>query len=461
MIKLRDYQENLIQKLRERFAAGKKRLLLQLPTGAGKTILAADMLKGASTKGNNALFIVHRMELLEQTAEALKIFDIPHGIIASGYRYVPGHRVYIASIQTLVRRLHIIDNIKIVFFDECHHIAAGSWKKVFSSFPKSWVIGLTATSIRLDGKGLSEFFDEIIQGPSVQSLIDQGYLSRYRYFAPEYLNTAALRVRMGEFLQEDLEEALNSVTITGKAIDEYKKHGEDGQFIVFAVSIAHSIHIVEEFDKHGISARHVDGTMKKKERLAIMEMFRNRDISVLSNVNLFGEGVDIPDLKGILMLRPTKSLSLYLQMCGRALRPSPGKDCAIILDHSNNIYEHGSPCEDRLWTLRGCKSGETKLKECPRCFAHVPIGAEVCTTPGCGYEFTPIQIEAPKKEREIEPLEGKLEEIDVGEINRLRKREQALARDFDSLLALGKKRGYKHPAGWARHPLKARALREQ
>ena len=439
--------------------AGVRRLLVVAPTGSGKTVLAVRMLGGAVSKGMRALFIVHRRELVKQSVEAFNAGGVPCGTISAGFPYQPGLPVYVASIQTMIRRLHTLGDVNLCIWDEAHHLSASSWHRAFSYLKDSWHIGLSATPARTDRKGLNRYFDEMVMGPSVHELIDLGFLSQYDYYSVD-LNISLDNIKMiaGDYSKPALSELMDQPTITNRAVDEYIRLADGKKFLVFAVSVQHSNHIVEQFLSHGITAKHVDANTHQNERDEAIKALSEGRINILSNVGLFGEGVDLPSLDGISILRPTMSLSLYLQMCGRCLRPYPGKKKAIIIDHVKNVYKHNYPCADRRkkWSLE-----EDKIKPkapsiiiCGNCCLAVSPGVFKC--PQCGEVVSP-GVSEEKKEREMVPeVEGEIVKLDPKhqKINRLR--EQADAEDYESLVKLGQRRGYKKPKRWAMHLMRAR-----
>lgn len=432
-------------------------LIIQAPTGSGKTALTAAMIKSASQKGKTCWFNVHRRELIKQSMSAFRLIGSEFGVIASSFYADPFAKIQICSIPSLVRRMKYIPASRhpdLIVWDECHHISAGSWSKVMRMYPNAFHIGLTATPWRLDGSGLDDHFETIVRGPSVRWLIDEGYLSDYKMFAPSSPNLDGLHTRMGDFITSELEAAVDKPSITGSALREYQRHANGKRAIVFAVSIKHSKHIVEQFQKAGIPAVHLDGKTDRRERDDILQKYRKGSYKVLSNVELFSEGFDVPSVECAILLRPTQSLALYLQQVGRALRPSEGKERAIILDHASNAIRHGLPCEDREWSLAGrTKSRQTKTNTnlsvhiCENCFAALPS-----TTRQCPYCHHVRQIQ----HREVEEHEGELQEIDKQQQFRKRMSEQAQAADFNSLVQLGKERNYKNPYKWAEHVYRAR-----
>lgn len=450
---LRGYQTKMRNETRELMRKHIKSVLMQAPTGSGKTILIAHMTKTAESKGMSAWFIVHRRELIKQSVLAFNDVRVKHGVIASGWHSQSHRKIQIASIQTLIRRYKNYEKPKLIIYDECHHCAAGSWNKLYKEFPDAYHIGLTATPIRLDGKGLRTWFSSMINGPTVRWLIDNGFLSDYKLYAPSKLNLSGVHSRMGDFIKSEVSAIIDKPTITGDVIKHYQKFCIGKRAVVFAVSVEHSKHVVAQFNRCGIIARHVDGETNKEERDQTIKDFAAGKIKIMSNVDLFGEGFDLPSLEAVILLRPTKSLGLYLQQVGRALRPSPGKTHAIILDHAGNCERHGLPDDEREWSLDGrMNSGkdggsEVKIKTCPRCYAVQSIGKPACLSCGHVFEGNP---------REVDHVEGELVEIDQVQLRRKRLSEQSTALDEEALVELGRKRGYKRPRLWARHIIRVR-----
>lgn len=338
----------------------------------------------------------------------------------------------------------------------CHHVTAGSWSKIFKAYAKSFHVGLTATPQRLDGAGLRPPFMEMVNGPSMSKLIEEGFLVPYKLYAPSQISVSGVHTQMGDFQKAELARVADRPAITGDAIKHYQRLAAGKRAVVFCVSVEHSKHVVGQFNQAGIVAAHVDGETPVEERDMAIRRFRDGEIKVLSNVELFGEGFDLPALEVAILLRPTQSLGLYLQQVGRALRPSPGKQYAIILDHAGNCERHGLPDEDREWSLDGRDvrrgaGGGISVKVCPRCFAAQAPGSEKCKY--CGKEFEVAG-------RSIEEREGTLVEVDPAVLRRQKAIAQGRCETVEELIAEGKRRGYKHAERWAHHVFKARQSRK-
>lgn len=466
-IELRGYQEKIVHNARGSMRQH-RRVLLQAPTGAGKTALASFMAGETSKRGHIVWFVCHRAELITQTSLTFAKFGIDHGIIAANAPTDLTQRVQVCSIDTLKNRLATLPPPKLIIFDECHHLGAAGWSRVQAAFPEAYNIGLSATPHRLDGKGLNDNFDTLILGPSVAWLIEQGFLSPYRVFAPFTPDMAGVKKAMGDFVRGETESVMDRSTITGDAIEHWRRYANGVRSVAFCVTVNHSRHVAEQFSAAGIPAAHLDGNTPKGERKRIVQEFAAGEIKVLTNVDLFGEGFDLSAIAQrdvtidcVLQMRPTKSLGLHLQQVGRALRPAPGK-VAIILDHAGNSHRHGLPDDEREWSL----AGRTKKKKaandneppppitCENCYGQTrrPAPPEC---PICGEPF-------PIKGRAIVETAGELKEITEREkviMRRNRAREQASAQTFDDLVRLGSSRGYKSPQGWAYQVLKNRQRR--
>jgi DNA repair protein RadD len=448
-MELRPYQIQMTNETRQHFQAGIRCVLNQAPTGAGKTLLVASMLKTAASRNIRSIFICHRRELIRQTSIAFNALNIGHGVIGAGWPFSPRPMVHIASIQTLKNSLWKIHKPGLVVFDEVHHLPSKTWDKIYNYYSEAYIIGLSATPQRLDGSGLGKYFPVMVQGPSVQILIDEGYLSPYKIFAPSNIDISKVHSRMGDFISSELAATIDKPTITGDAINEYRKLANGKRAIVRGVSIEHSKHIAKQFNDAGISAQHVDGKTDTHIRDLAMESFRRGDTLVLSNVDLFSEGLDVPAVECIIDMRPTKSLILYLQFIGRVLRYVEGKT-AIIIDMAGNCARHGLPCDEREWDLKG---RDKKVKEdtgpmiriCKQCFGANNSYRKDCKY--CGEVFT-------VQSREVDYKDGELTEIDIQAIRKSKRMEEGQCKTLEELEELGRKRGYK--AGWAQMRFRSR-----
>lgn len=442
-IKLRDYQQDSLDKTIAAIRKGCRHPLIVLPTGAGKTALSSEFVRRSYEKGKSSIFICHRQELLMQTYKTYQKNDITPAIIKSGV--TPDYRnpMQIASVSTLVKRLNQYAKPDVVFWDECSHIASSTWKTIYEAYPDSIHIGLTATPCRLDGKPLNSFFDCMIQTVDTAKLIKLGYLTPYNYYAPSNIDTSEIAISSnGDFQKESLANASFNSKIIGDNVEQYLKLANGKRNIVFAINRLHGQQILERYLNAGVSAEYLDGLTGSSERKTGVERFSSGETKVLINCDLFSEGFDVPACEVVSLLRPTMSTSLYLQQVGRALRISPetGKTMALVLDHVNNYQRHGMPDDEREWSLSGGLTKKRKTEQstesimrCPKCFfAH----SKALSCPNCGYTYT-------TKEKQIQEVAGELVLIGSQEYKNARQRETLNVSSLDELVKIEKDRGYK------------------
>jgi len=461
-MELRSYQINAINNLRNSISKGRKAPLLVMPTGAGKTVVFAAISKAISNSGANVLILVHRRELIDQASKKLKAIGVKHGIIAAKYK-PKKNNIQIASVQTLVRRLDKNDFFpNYIIIDEAHHAAAGSWQKILDYYDdtcQAYKIGCTATPIRLDGRGLADFFDDLVLGPGVAELIKDSYLAPYRVFAPPLkIDLDRVKTLGGDYQKKDLEKEITTADIIGDAVKHYKKHADGLPAIAFCISIKHATEVCNQFKDAGYKAAIVHGEMKTDDRDKVIKGLENGKVQVLTSVDVISEGTDVPEVSAAILLRPTKSEGLYLQQVGRVLRPKLDKT-AIILDHVNSTRTHGFVDDQKFWSLHSKKKKKKKgqialnVETCKKCFATYKP-QPVC--PVCGYE-------AQNRERFIKHQEGELEELRRKQIQNTehKQKEQLIrsARTLQELEQVGVILGYKK--GWAYKVYQSRGTKER
>lgn len=456
MITLRPYQSEGIQQIRDAFGRGARAPLYVLPTGGGKTVLFSEIAASSERRGKRVLILAHRVELVDQIVTSLKAFDVAPDIIAAGYIRSYGRTraatrpVAVASVQTLARRLDDYQPPTLIVCDEAHHCAGGNtWSDIMRHYSQAKVLGVTATPIRLDGRGLATHFDHLIVGPTVAELISQGYLVKPRVFAPPTVDTSGLHVRAGEYQTAEAEALMDVPTITGDALAHYRKHADTLPALVFCTSVAHAHHVAERFRRDNIAAIALDGGTDRDVRRMAVEDFRARRIQVLASCDLFSEGFDVPGVHVGILLRPTASEGLFRQQCGRILRPAPGKNAAIILDHCNNTMKFGLPDEDREWALTEDattrkKKPEASIRVCPKCFAASPSRSLVCVD--CGHVFE-VAARQEVREKDGELVELTAEEIQAKRERQARGYEMHKATSLAQLKDIERIKGYK--PGWA------------
>jgi DNA repair protein RadD len=442
---LRPYQTQLITDIRLQYQLGKRSVLMVLSTGGGKTCIFSHIAQSAARKGNRVCILVHRQELLDQASRSLTAMGVSHGIIAAGRSMDLSHAVQVASVGTVARRLHLLPQsfLQLLVVDEAHHSNAGTWAKVVQHFNTAKLLGVTATPIRTDGRGLGEYYQSMVQGPSAAWLTEHGYLAPAKVYAPPGFDSIGLRKRMGDF---DMTQAADRVQM-GDCLTHYRQHLSGQTAIVFCCSVAHAEAVAQLFQSAGIAASSIDGSNTTAERRQLLVDLGTGKLKVLTSCSLIGEGVDVPSVGGCILLRPTQSVALHLQMIGRCLRPQDGKT-AVVLDHVGNTLRLGHHLEDRDWTLDGItrrdRDAAPSVKVCPVCFATSPSAAQVCRD--CGHVF------APQETRELKVVEGEL--VEMAAAARERKREQGQATDLEALRQLAQQRGYKR--GWAERVHQAR-----
>lgn len=436
-IELRDYQQELVDAACAEIRNGRRSVLCVCATGGGKSYCFMDM---ASRCKGKALVLVHRGELKEQHIREFRKNEIPMDNIT------------VETVQTVYRHLDDYDDIRVVIADEAHLFMARTFKAVVEHFKEhgAYTIGFSASPCRLDGSSMSDIFDSMVDGPQTAELIDKKRLCPYEYYAPLTVDVSELKKQRGDYVTSEVENLMEPA-IYGRVIDEYKRLCPDKQAIAFCCSIKHSQQVAQQFRDAGIVAQHVDGNTPPKEREAIMEAFRAGDIQILTNVNLFSEGISVDGIGAVIMLRPTASLALCLQQWGRGLRHQDGKVCTII-DCVGNYTRHGLPDEHREWTLEGNvkehkehnEDGTFAVRQCPFCYKVFPA-KPVC--PYCGEEY-PLHVRELKAIEEIE-----LKKITEAEAKAEQERKEQLkidirnARNAADFFAIAKKNGYS--TGWA------------
>lgn len=388
---LRQYQIDLIEKARDAYRHGARAPCIVLPCGGGKSVIVADIAKSSTAKGNRVLFLVHRKELVDQIKNTFSWWGVDM------------ERCDVMMVQTASRRIQKIIPPQLIITDEGHHSVSSSYRVVYEAFPSAQRISFTATPVRLDGSGLADVNDRLVVGVSAKWLIENHYLAPYDYYAPSIADLTGIKIQHGEYETKSVENVLIDSTVFGNVIKYYRQLAENKQAICYCTSIAHSKAMTKEFNAHGIRAIHIDGDTPKQERDDIISRFRGGEITILCNVDLISEGFDVPDCECAILLRPTKSLTLYIQQSMRCMRYKPDKR-AIIIDHVGNYARFGLPDADRSWTLEGRKKDkkerniedEVKVLQCPECFYTFPKpeDAEEISCPQCGYLF-------PKKSRKL------------------------------------------------------------
>ncbi len=387
MIKLRDYQQEVIDGCRNAYRQGKKAPLLVLPTGGGKTICFSYVAQTASQRGSRVMILVHRQELVYQTSEKLNMFGVDHGIVSPEFPHTD-KPVQVAMVQTLIKRTDKLTRPDLIVVDEAHHAMSNTYVKIIE-WGECSTLGVTATPCRLDGRGLGNIFDEIVIGVTVKKLIEMGHLSPYKYFAMPIKIENRLHKRMGDYKKDEINEVAKKA-IAGDIVAEWEKRALGEPTIVFCPSVDASERVAELFQEKGHNFLSLDGSMKRGYRKSLISGLSNGSVTGICSCDVVSEGTDIPVASCAILIRKTASTSLYLQQVGRVLRYVEGKT-AIIIDMVANYEEHGAPCLEREWDLSTDRKKKKKAEastpenQCEACFCIFTKELNEC--PECG---TPV-----------------------------------------------------------------------
>lgn len=394
-MKLREYQADLIGKIRLAILHGHKSIVSVLGCGGGKSVIQAEIARSATGKGNRVLFLVHRKELCEQITGTFTVQGVNMDLCS------------VSMVQTVSRHIDKLPEPRIIITDEAHHSTAASYKKIYAAFPDACRLGFTATPCRLNKGGLGEVYDKLITSVTTQWLIEHNYLSPYKYYSVKLADTSELHIKAGDYKADEIAELMQNKEIYGETVKQWEKLAKNKKTIAYCASVEAAEQTAEQFRQAGYTAASLSGSTPKELRAQIMQDFRDSKIMILTNCELFGEGLDVPDCECTVLLRPTQSLTLYIQQSMRSMRYMPGKT-AIIIDHVGNCYLHGLPDDNREWTLEPKKKQENmvKIRECPQCYAVYPPTQQKC--PYCGYAAV----------KEIQRKDKEVVEIDLVEMKR-------------------------------------------
>lgn len=420
---LRPYQSSLQAAVRNAYRAGKRRVLTQLGCGGGKTMLSSDLLRSAKDKGNAGLILAPRRELIMQFHGSLARLGVDAGIIMAGHKPKEWLPVQVASFDTLHARAVRKNKIKmpratICVIDEAHLSLAETRRDIIALYPDAFIIGLTATPARGDGRGLGEIYDELILGPTVKELTDMGYLVPAIYYAPSKPDLTALKLGAeGDYKENDLGKTMDRPQLVGDIVTHWLRLARTRKTVIFCVNCAHSRHVCEELVAHGVRAEHLDGETPTDEREAILARVESGATEVLCNVFVASYGLDIPAIDCIVFARPTKNITLYHQMGGRGARAFPGKDNFLVIDHAGVVEENGYLDDHVPWSLdpsskvKDRKAADQQAKKepkqitCGQC-SNVFQGRRIC--PNCGWEAIPAGKAIPTHQADLVELKRDL-----------------------------------------------------
>ena len=440
-----------------------RRLIAQAFCGFGKTVIAAEITHKAFLKGKRVVFAVHRKQIRKQTALTFLREGIPYGIVG---RDKPC-QVMVGTMQAIRKRLAVLP-ADLLFIDEGHIYASG-FADVHAHYNAAgaFIVCLTATPTRFNGRGMRDYYDTIVEGPTAQWLIENRRLSDYKLYAPQLVELTGMKVRNGDYAAGDAEALVDKPKITGDAIMHWRNHAAGLRTLVFCSTVQHSRDVAQQFNEAGIPAAHMDAGTSDIGIQTIIGQFAEGTVQVLCNCMLATEGFDLSAQVGrdvpiecVVMLRPTKSLSLFIQMSGRALRMKDRP--AVILDHVGNTNEHGLPDGLLEWSLDGRKKREARKVwtckkcygwTCKKCYGVFATYQPVCPSCGSVPEVTLGDGRAPP-----EQVDGQLAEVDKDAV-RQRKRvsfdpARRQARSLEDLQRYAREKGFKD--SWVTHVWNAR-----
>lgn len=398
-IKLRPYQSVAIFKLKEKLHAGKKHMLIMSATGSGKTAMMSTIVDMAIKKGSKVLTVMYGADLVRQTAKVYKKYYNTNSKIIMGAIKSNDEQSIIASISTLNKRN--LPDVDVVLVDEAHN----KYDKIISHYQDKIIIAFSATPFVN-----CHYYEDYIIVASIKDLISDGHLVQPRHFAPRKLiDVSNVKISMGDYNEDQLE--LEALKITGDIINEWLVRAKDRPTIAFCVNIKHSIELANAFNSHGIASLHLDASASPTERDDALLKLKNGEIKILTNVMIFTTGIDLPEISCVIHARPTKSEVLYIQSCGRALRPAPNKNDCIIIDHANNVDRFGLLTDDREPNIlppekkvKKDKTGEVEIKiwVCTFCY---------CTNSAKDTHCMECKEARPVKEKKLTTEDGELQEI--------------------------------------------------
>jgi DNA repair protein RadD len=432
-VSLREYQFETLNGVRAAYADGSRAPLLMAPTGSGKTRMGCALVRGARQKSKTVYWICDRLELIDQASATFDANSIEHGVIQGNHpRWRPWERVQVISIQTAARRKLPAPDFCVI--DEAH-VLHQAHIKLMQQWTETKFLGLSATPFT---EGLAKHFDRLVQGPSVSALIEMGFLVPFEVWCPTEPDLTGIKVTAGEYDQDALAEAMNKPKLIGDIIQHWVEKAGNRQTIAFAVDVAHSKHIAEQFRAIGVDARHIDGYMPLEERSPIIAAFRKGEFRVLTNCGIVDKGFDCPEASCLIQARPIrKSLALHIQQIGRVLRICEGKKDAVILDHAGNHLRHGMATDPLPTEL---DDGKRKKKEAKK------REAMPTTCPACKYLKPPKVHTCPRCNHQ--PERQNVEFAEGGELQAFRGGEQR-TQAIKELLFIANEKGYSK--GWAAH----------
>ena len=379
---LRDYQQDTITEIHSVLARGIKNILVQSPTGSGKSVIMAFMLQEALAEGKRILLVAHKIELIQQLHQHIyRWLNFDSTIMADSkrYNYNKHCQVVIASIQSWSYRLaknpDSLPEADWVVIDEAHHSASNSYSNLFNYYDKAIKIGFTATPRRLDNKGLrflargTNGYQYLVKGVPVARLIEEGHLAPYKLYGAGSINAEGkVKITAGDYNQRDLADFVATELEPDEVVDTWLQYAPYKKTVLYPVSVELSRDYVEAFNRRGVASAHIDANTPFQERVAILKAFKRGDIIVLGQHSIVIEGVDVPDIEALQFVRPTRSMVIWFQAIGRALRPAPNKPHAIIIDHTTTHKQLPMPDFPIAWSLHPKQyEGQAEHLYCSNC----------------------------------------------------------------------------------------------
>lgn len=446
-----------MQKARQELAKRNKGVMIVSPPGSGKSVVIAEIARLTTLKGNRVLFFVHRRELTRQIEQSMTANDVDMQLVT------------IDTVTRVWNRIQSLEKPSLIIIDEAHHSKAKTYQKIMDFWPDVPRLGFTATPWRMSGAGFTDEYSSMVEGPQVQWLIDHNRLAPYDYYAMPLGDMSRL-VSHGnqDYTGKSMDSYMKTIAY-GDLIGNWKKHAGNRQTICYTPSVATANEVVDRFLEAGISAVEADGKTPTAQRDEVMEGFKQGKYQVLVNCDLVSEGFNVPECSCVILLRPTKSLVLYLQQAMRCMRYQPGKR-AVILDHVENYQKFGLPNAQREWTLKG--KGKNKKKQdqlnlpiltCPKCFAVLDkekckVSPDTIKCPYCG-KIIPIEKEE-KDDKELGADDGielkKVQEVNSGHFKTQKIIRLQDCKTYADLQEYARQMNYK--PGWAYYRAKARHL---
>lgn len=403
----RPYQQKAIDEIRNLYATGCKKVLLQLATGGGKTFIFSTVLKGSAQKGKKCVMLVRGRSLVDQASRRLDEIGVPHGVFMANHkRFDQSQQIQICSIDT-VRSRQFVPEADIIVIDEAHYAVSDSFKKFLEYYPDKFWLSVTATP--WVAGGLKHLADKVVYPISFRDLCEQKYLVPPRYFAPTEFDDSKIKTRNGEFDENSALVEFEKQSVYGDVISAYRRF--HGPALCFAINLAHAENLFQLFTENDVRCVKIDAKTPLAERLKYQDMLASDQLDMIINVGTMTTGVDIPCLRTIIFCRPTQSKNLYIQMIGRGTRPYKDKENFVVLDHVGNVARHGfiedesvAPLDIPLRTKKSVAKA-AGIKTCKGCYMIVPNAIKKCPT--CGYEFVSVEVKQTDSELQELALDDK------------------------------------------------------